>query len=88
MKGQLICSNRECSPMFPFTGTALVRRNSPDIVYNPDGTVFETTMYCGICKGHYVYEGNEVIPSQCPKCHTRGKWSIAKVWRMVCPKCG
>ena len=84
----LICSNRKCSPLFPFTGTALVRRSSKDIIYNLDGTVYETTMYYGICKGHYLYEGDEPLPLECPKCHTNRKWGTANTWRMVCPKCG
>ncbi len=88
MKGRLVCSNRECSPLFPFTGTPLIRVQSQDITYNQDGTIFETTMYCGICKGHYAYEGNETIPDNCPKCKISTKWAIAKLWRMVCPKCG
>lgn len=88
LKRHLICSNPECSPLFPFTGTALQRVYSEDKVYNLDGSLYETTMYCRICKGHYVYEVTDSIPGECPKCHTNKGWAIAKIWRMVCPKCG
>ena len=87
MRRQLICSNPECSPLAPFVGTTLERVYSEDRMYNLDGTLNSTTMYCGLCKGHYIYETNELIPNQCPKCHTDKKWGVAKVWRMICPKC-
>jgi len=86
MKGKLICSNPKCSPLFPFTGQVLERVYSEDIMYH-DGKLYSTTMYCKGCKGHYYYEANETIPDSCPKCHTQDTWSIAKVWRMVCPTC-
>jgi len=88
MKRQLICSNPECSPLAPFTGTPLERVYSEDKMYNPDGSLNSTTMYCGFCKGHYIYEADDSIPIKCPKCSSSGKWGVAKVWRMVCPKCG
>jgi len=88
MKCKLICSNPECSPLFPFTGTILERTYSEDKMYNLDGSLNSTTMYCGICKGHYIYEADEQIPDNCPKCKTNKKWAVARIWRMVCPKCG
>lgn len=88
MTRQLICSNPKCSPLVPFTGTPLERVYSEDRIYNLDGSLNETTMYCGICRGHYCYEGDETIPEQCPKCNTGRKWNVARVWRMICPKCG
>jgi len=90
MKRQLICSNPECSPLFPFTGVELVRTFYNDNLYTQDGELLETTMYCPVCKGHYVYEANEEIPVSCPKSKygCTGKLRQAKVWRMSCPKCG
>ena len=48
-----------------------------DITYNRDGTVADVTMYCGHCKGHYVYEEGRDIPDTCPECHNNNKWRIA-----------
>jgi len=88
VKRQWLCSNKNCSPLFPFVGIPLERIQGEDRVYNKDGTLYETTMYCGICKGHYVYEGKEGLPTVCPKCKVATKWATAKRWSMVCPKCG
>ena len=89
MKRQLICSNRECSPLFPFTGTVLVKTWSDDKLFDREGNLLETTMYCPVCKGHYVFEANEEIPEICPKAKygCTGKLQQAKTWQMVCPNC-
>jgi hypothetical protein len=52
-------------------------RRVDDILYNRDGTIAEVTMYCGLCKRHYVYEGSEDIPTDCPECNSNKKWRIA-----------
>jgi len=87
---KLICSNRECSPLFPFTGTELKRTQYDDKLYGQDGKLLETTMYCPVCKGHYVFKAAEKIPAACPKSKygCTGKLRQAKLWRMSCPKCG
>lgn len=87
---QLICSNQKCSHMFPFIGTKLIKTYYDDKLYSQDGSLLETTMYCPICKGHYVFEDNEEIPITCPKSKYGciGKLKQAIVWRMACPKCG
>jgi len=90
MRRQLICSNRDCSPMFPFTGTVLVKTVYDDNLYTKEGSLLETTMYCPVCKGHYVFEAPEDIPELCPKSKygCTGKLRQAKTWRMACPRCG
>ena len=84
----LLCSNPECSPLAPFTGTPLKRVYSEDKLYNRDGSLNSTTMRCGLCKGHYIFEASKTIPDKCPNCLTNRRWTIAKVWWMICPKCG
>ena len=48
-----------------------------DITYNRDGTIADTTMYCGFCKAHYVYDGGKDIPAACPECKDPSRWQIA-----------
>ena len=69
----LICSNKKCSPLAPFLGTALVRK------YYDDKTVYR----CKKCKHEYDVEilGTNI----CPRCKIPMKH--AKVWFYRCPKC-
>ena len=83
---KLICSNKECSPLAPFTGVEMVRVQGVDRLYDLNGNVVETTMYCRVCQHHYCYEHD--IPDKCPKCKDFGRWETARTWHMECPKCG
>jgi Zn-finger nucleic acid-binding protein len=68
----LICSNPECSPLAPFTGTRLVRRYADDPFF----------LICPTCRGHY---DKEIAGISCPKCGTTMR--PAKVWFYECPRC-
>jgi len=81
-----LCS--KCSPLYPFAGTELQREQAEDKIYNMDGTLSSTTMYCGVCKHHFIFASAENIPTDCPACHAPTKWAVARTWRLVCPKCG
>jgi len=69
-----ICSNPECSPMAPMTGTILKRKYSDD----------KTEYRCRHCKTTYDAEvlGTDV----CPECG--GKMKHPKLWWLECPECG
>ena len=75
-----ICSNPECSPFAPMTGTILKREYYVDT----------TELRCKKCKSEYdaeVIKSNEFYDGEhCPRCG--GEMEHPKRWWLKCPKCG
>jgi len=67
------CSNPECSPMLPMTGTILKRE------YYDDPYDVRCNK-CGVIKDKTVWTDT--------KCHCGGDMKPVKRWWLTCPKCG